>query len=113
MFRLDTKKSPTASDADRLPVPDLIVYTTDVQLRDEQRVGAFHHHLAAGKRFEFRGLPAGFDNEPMESEYVLALFIEPQRLDALADAVLAHRRQGRTLALIVAVRPSQLAALGR
>lgn len=114
MFRLGPKKNTNLPSADRLPAPDLVVYTADAQLRDEERVGAFAPHLAAGKRFEFRGLPAGFEGEPIESEYVLALFIDPSRLDALADTVLAMRRQqGRSLVLIVAMRPSQLVTFGR
>lgn len=113
MFRLGPKKNPNQPSAELLPAPDLVVYSADAQLRDEERVGAFAQHLAAGRRFEFRGLPPGFDNEPIESEYVLALFIEPARLDALADAVLALRRQGRSLVLIVAIRPMQLVAFGR
>ena len=113
MFRLGPKKNQNLPSADRLPAPDLIVYSSDTQLRDEQRVGAFHHHLAAGRRFEFRGLPAGFEGEPMESDFVLGLFLEPARLDALADAVLALRRQGRGIVLIVALKPGQLVAFGR
>jgi transcriptional regulator of acetoin/glycerol metabolism len=113
MFKLGAKRSQDLPNVERRPAPDLIIYSTDAQLRDEQRVGAFHHHLAAGRRFEFRGLPPGFENEPMESDFVLSLFVEPSRLDPLADAILALRRQGRAIALIVALRPSQLAALGR
>lgn len=114
MFRLGPKKNPNQPSAERPSAADLIVYTADAQLRDEERVGAFHAHLAAGRRFEFRGLPASFEHEPLDSEFVLALFIEPARLDALADAVLALRRQqGRSLVLIVALRSSQLVAFGR
>lgn len=113
MFRLGQKKNQNLPSADRMPAPDLIIYSVDTQLRDEQRVGAFHHHLAAGRRFEFRGLPLGFEGEPMESDFVLGLFLEPSRLDPLADAVLALRRLGRGISLIIAIRPAQLAAFGR
>lgn len=113
MFRLGPKKNSSLLSTERMPAPDLIVYAGDTQVRDEQRVGAFHHHLAAGRRFEFRGLPVGFEGETIESDFVLSLFLEPSRLDPLADAVLAHRRQGRSLALIVAMRPSQLLSYGR
>lgn len=113
MFRLGQKKSQNLPAADRPPVPDLVVYTADLQMGDQERVGAFHHHLAAGRRFEFRGLPTSFEGEPIESEFVLALFLDVARLDPLADAVLAVRRTGRRLTLILALKPSQLVAFGR
>ncbi|MGQ0620512.1 MAG: sigma 54-interacting transcriptional regulator [Panacagrimonas sp.] len=115
MFRLGTpnKKSQTHPSTDRLARPDLVIYTSDTLLRDQERVGAFHHHLSAGRRFEFRGLPGVFEHESIESDFVLALFIEPAKLDPLADTVLARRNGGHLLTLILAVRPSQLVALGR
>ena len=113
MFGIGNKKAQASPDIERMPSPDLIVYSADAQLRDEQRVGAFHHHLAAGRRFEFRGLPSSFEGEPVESDFVLSLFIEPSKLDALADAVLALRRQGRKLTLILAIKPSQFVQFGR
>lgn len=113
MFRIGPKKNQNLLTADRVPAPDLIIYSSDTHLRDEQRIGAFHQHLAAGRRFEFRGLPASFEGESIESEFVLALFLESSKLDPLADAVLAQRRQGRGLVLIIAIRPDQLVAFGR
>lgn len=113
MFRLGQKKSQNLPAADRPPVPDLVVYTADLQIGDQERVGAFHHHLAAGRRFEFRSLPTSFEGEPIESEFVLALFLDVARLDPLADAVLALRRSGRRLTLILALKPAQLVAFGR
>lgn len=113
MFRLGQKKSQNLPAVDRAPVPDLVVYTSDTQLGDQERVGAFHHHLAAGRRFEFRGLPVSFEGEPIESEFVLALFLDIAKLDPLADAVLALRRTGRKLTLILALKPMQLVAFGR
>ncbi|MGQ0528819.1 MAG: sigma 54-interacting transcriptional regulator [Panacagrimonas sp.] len=113
MFGISQKKTHSASASERAAVPDLVIYTAEAQLRDQERVGAFHQHLAAGKRFEFRGLPPGFERESIDSDYVLALFIDPVKLDALADAILALRRSGRSIALILAIKPAQLAALGR
>ncbi|MGQ0698291.1 MAG: sigma 54-interacting transcriptional regulator [Panacagrimonas sp.] len=113
MFRLGTKKTQIHPSADRFPAADLIVYTSNGQVSDQERLSAFNQHLAAGRRFEFRGLPASFEGEPFESDFILALFVEPVKLDALADAVLALRRGGRVLTLIVTVRPGQLVALGR
>lgn len=113
MFRLGQKKSQTLPAADRPPVPDLVIYTADLQIGDQERVGAFHHHLAAGRRFEFRGLPTSFEGEPIESEFVLALFLDVAKLDPLADAVFALRRTGRKLTLILALKPAQLVAFGR
>ncbi|HKY90722.1 MAG TPA: sigma 54-interacting transcriptional regulator [Nevskiaceae bacterium] len=113
MFRLGaTKKTNSLPEVGRATRPDLVVYTAD-GVRDQDRIGAFSHHLAAGRRFEFRGLPQGFESEPIESDFVLSLFVEPNKLDALADAILALRRGGRQIALIVALKPSQLVALGR
>lgn len=113
MFGLGNRNQRNAAGTDRAAAPDLIVYTGDALLRDNERVGAFHHHLAAGRRFEFRAVPASYQGEPMNSDFVLALFLDVAALDALADAVLAIRRGGRPLTLIVAVRPSQLVSLGR
>lgn len=113
MFGLGNRNSRSTPQADRAPASDLIVYAADALLRDNERVGAFHAHLAAGRRFEFRALPTTFQGETFDGEFVLALFIDPASLDPLADAVLAQRRAGRALTLIVALRPSQLAALGR
>ena len=113
MFGLGKGNQRNASGVEKGQIADLIVYCGDALLRDNERVGAFHQHLAAGRRFEFRALPGSFMGEPIESDFVLALFLEPASLDALADAVLAIRRGGRPLTLIVAVRPSQLVALGR
>lgn len=113
MFGLGNRNQRNAAGTDRAAAPDLIVYTGDALLRDNERVGAFHHHLAAGRRFEFRAAPASYQGEPMNSDFVLALFLDVAALDALADAVLAIRRGGRPLTLIVAVRPSQLVSLGR
>lgn len=113
MFRLSPKKGGMAPLADRPPLPDLVIYSSDVLLRDEDRIGAFHQHIAAGRRFEFRGLPASFEHEPLESDFVCSLFVEPSKLDPLADAVIAQRRSGRLVTLIIALRPMQLVALGR
>ncbi|WP_420465078.1 sigma 54-interacting transcriptional regulator [Panacagrimonas sp.] len=113
MFGLGNRNQRNAAGTDRAAAPDLIVYTGDALLRDNERVGAFHHHLAVGRRFEFRAVPASYQGEPMNSDFVLALFLDVAALDALADAVLAIRRGGRPLTLIVAVRPSQLVSLGR
>lgn len=112
MFGL-SKKGGTIPGIDRPPMPHLVIYSGEALMRDDERVGAFHQHLAAGRRFEFRGLPAGFEREPIDSDYVCSLFIEPARLDPLADAVLAQRRSGRALTLIIAVKPAQLVAFGR
>ena len=114
MFGIGSKKPAGFPASERAVRPDLVVYTVDSVLNDQQRVGAFHHHLTAGRRFEFRGLPGSFEHEPIDSDFVLALFIEPAKLDAIADAVIARRRSGHgLLTLIIAVRPAQLVALGR
>lgn len=113
MFGLGQKRSQEPSASITPSAPDVVVYAMDAPLRDQERIGAFHAHLAAGRRFDFRTLPASFAVEPLDSPFVLALFVDPARLDALADAVLAQRRGGRDLSLIVAVRPAQLVALGR
>lgn len=113
MFRLSTKKSPLHLSADRQPVPDMIVYMGDAHLPDVDRASVLHQQLSNGRRLEMRGLPANFDRETIESDFVLALFIDPAKLDPLADIVLSVRRGGHALTLIVAIRPSQLVALGR
>lgn len=48
-----------------------------------------------------------------DAEFALSLFVEPTRLDALADRVLAARDRGQRATLIVAVQGHQLAGLGR
>ena len=49
----------------------------------------------------------------IESPFVLSLFVDPSSLDPIADAVLRRRQAGHATTLIVAINPTQLAALGR
>jgi transcriptional regulator with AAA-type ATPase domain len=111
MFGLGNRKN-VSPFSERVTAPELLVLATESQLREREPALAFHHHLASGRRFEFRRMPESVENLQIDSEFVLSLFLEPAKLDGLADQVLAARRSGRAVTLIVAIRPHQLVGLG-
>ncbi len=91
---------------------EITVFADDATLRAQEPAVLFQQHLAEGRHFDFRKLPEKFDGLRLESDFILSLFVEPSRLDALADLVLAMRGAGRTTTLIIAVQSRQLVDLG-
>ena len=114
MFGIGNRKSADDGSREREPVADLLVYhasrDAEIALERGPEHAAF---VGSGKRCEFRQVPGNFDREPMESDFVLALFLPVDWLDALADAVIACRAEGRSTTLIIALQPSHLLELGR
>lgn len=112
MFRLGNKRSLNPF-AEAASAPELTVFGTEMQLRECEPALAFQNQLLAGRRFEFRRFPGADDAIKFESDFVLSLFVDPASLDATADQVLAARKAGRLVTLIVAIRSQQLVALGK
>jgi DNA-binding NtrC family response regulator len=79
---------------------------------DRDGLALLQRHVPEGHGFECVSQQQIRSAEPLQSEFVLSLFIEPSQLDALADKVLEARRNGRHTVLIVAIQPSQFVALG-
>ncbi|HEU0196002.1 MAG TPA: sigma 54-interacting transcriptional regulator [Nevskiaceae bacterium] len=101
---------------DRLPPAYLTVYAAN--LRDQDVLEALRKGLPEGRRCDYGTLarPGVAGTEPpatLDGAAALSLFVDPEQLDGLADRVLATRKAGRDFCLIVAVNPTQLAALGR
>lgn len=91
----------------------LRVHASELYLRDPVFESGLRELLPAGRRHEWAEPPMpGTPLRPVEAEYLLSLFIDPARLDELADAVLAARRAGGSTVLIIAVNSQQLTALG-
>lgn len=97
----------------REPPPDLLLVAPDLYLRDQERLGLIAQHLPEGKRCEFASYLDRALTGPIESPYVLSLFIDPPQLDNLANQVLAARALGRSTVMIICVNGSQLVALGQ
>lgn len=113
MFGMGSKKGRQDSVSQGGPRPELIVYSDAGPQLDLSRGEAYQRHLEAGRRFEFRQIPTVFEREPIDSDFVMAMFINTTALDALADTVMTRRRDGTPLTLIIAVMPSELVALGQ
>lgn len=113
MFGLGKKEGAGRSNPDAGPVADLLVYhaakSAEISLDRGPEYAAL---IESGKRCEFRQVPASFERESIESDFVVSLFLPVDWLDALADAVIARRDNGSTTTLIVVAAPSQLVALG-
>ncbi len=113
MFGRGSKKSQDGAARRSGPAPHLTVYDHIGPQLNDHRGSAFQDLLQAGRHFEFREVPPSFDRELIDSDFILAMFLEPATLDKMADMVLARRRDGSLLTLIIATMPSQLVALGR
>ncbi|MEQ1439519.1 sigma 54-interacting transcriptional regulator [Fontimonas sp. SYSU GA230001] len=100
------------------PVPFLAIYTpAEWGLRDTALQGVVTQLLPSGRSCVLRSAeeirtPASA-GAVLDEEFALSLFVDPARLDPLADRVLAAREAGRTATLVVAVQGHQLAVLGR
>jgi len=107
------KKKPTLLPTlDRLPSAFLTAYVAEPLLRQPEALDALHRQMPDGRRCELQPASA-LVGATVESEFTLALFLDPSNLDRLADQVLARRRAGQPATLIVAIGGQQLAALGR
>lgn len=103
--------------SDKLPPPHLSVFS--LHLRDREVLEALQRGLAPGLRCEYGSMPPALEGDAatapamLDGRFALSLFIDPDKLDPLADSVLAMRRGGRDATLIVAINATQLTALGR
>ena len=95
------------------PPADLLIATPDLYLRDRERHDQLTRHLGGGRRWEFVAHSERMAPTPIESPFVLSLFVDPSQLDSLADRVLAARDSGRDSTLVIAINGTQLVALGQ
>lgn len=107
------KRGLEGSQTTREPPPHLLLVAADSLLRDAQRLDLLAEALPDGKRCEFVAHQERGSIGPLESPFVLSLFVDPAQLDPLADQILAARASGREVTLIVAVNGGQLVALGQ
>ena len=109
MFLRSAKQTPQTPTLDRASAPLLRVLVPEAQLHDPD-LDSIRQLMPEGRRCEFVSAqrPAAVD-----SDYLLSLFINPGELDTLADQVLASRRSGRIVTLIIAINGSQIVALGQ
>jgi len=106
------KKTTLLPTLDRLPPAFLTAYVAESLLRQPEALDALHREMPDGQRCELQPASA-LAGATVESDFTLALFLDPSGLDRLADQVLARRRAGQPATLIVAVGGQQLAALGQ
>jgi len=112
MFGISTRKS-SQPVVERLPAPFLCVATPAESLRDREGLDALRRQLPDGRRCQVMLIDNLDAAEAARADYVLSLFCEPQRLDAIADAVYNARGNGSDTVLVVAIKPQQLTLLGR
>jgi transcriptional regulator with GAF, ATPase, and Fis domain len=111
MFRIGSKVEPTQT-FDRRPPAFLTVVGQEVLRTDRESLALLQKHVPDGHRFEFISPLERNAAEPLESAYVLSLFIDPAQLDGIANKVCEARRNGHSTVLIIAIYTSQLVALG-
>lgn len=109
MFLRSAKQTPQPPTLDRASAPLLRVLVPEAQLHDPD-LDSIRQLMPEGRRCEFVSAQRA---AAVDSDYLLSLFINPGELDALADQVLASRRSGRIVTLIIAVNGSQIVALGQ
>lgn len=103
-------------DGDSQLPPYLTVFA--LHMRDREVLESLQKSLPQGLRCEY-GLvpgeaPAGGVSTPLlEGSFALSLFVDPEKLDGIADRVMATRKAGRDCTLIIAINTTQFAALGR
>ncbi|HSW14166.1 MAG TPA: hypothetical protein VLI06_15070, partial [Solimonas sp.] len=82
------KKKPTlVPSLERLPSAYLTAYVSAELLQQPERLDALHQQMPDGQRCELQPASA-LGMASVESEFVLALFLNPLELDRLADQVL-------------------------
>ncbi|HZR37213.1 MAG TPA: sigma 54-interacting transcriptional regulator [Nevskia sp.] len=108
---MGSKAEPTQT-FDRRPPAFLTVVGQEVLRTDRDSLALLQKHVPEGQRFEFISPLERNAAEPLQSDYVLSLFVDPTQLDGIADKVYEARRNGRSSVLIVAIYTSQFVALG-
>jgi len=116
MFGIGTRKTTAGFDGFQTSEPQTAPYLTlianDLLLRDTESLALFDQQLPEGQRCtSVRFGPGVLD--ALKSDFLLSLYIEPAQLDEIADKVLALRATGRSTTLIIAIRSTQLAELGK
>ncbi len=92
--------------------PYLTIVANSMLLRDRDSLAIFDQQLPPGHRCDVVSMGADMPL-PLDSDFVMSLYNEPSQLDELADKILALRATGRQTTLIIAVRSTQLAELGK
>lgn len=113
MFGIGNRKDRTEPGMGPQGPAYLKVYASDLHARDPLFDQGLHEVLPQGRHHAWSELPAPGAPRPLEAEFLLSLFVDPMRLDELADTVLAARRGGSAVVLIVAINSQQLTALGQ
>jgi Sigma-54 interaction domain. len=97
--------------------PQLLVHAGERVAADPSVLDSLRGALPEGAHADWlRPAPVAVGDAgtaPIQADFVLSLFVDPQELDGVSDRVNLTRRSGRSTTLVVAVRPTQLAALGR
>ncbi len=109
MFGLGSKRNTDVEGV--APPPALTTFCASALSREPGALEALHAAVGESQRCDVLS-DDQLAQAPLRSSYVLSLFIEPSRLDALADRVIAAREGGAATVLIVAIRGDQLSELG-
>lgn len=112
MFGLGSKRTAEAADGMTVSQAELMVFCDGALAREPGAMDPLFEAMGEGHRCEVL-MDDQLASAPLRSDYVLSLFLDPSRLDALADRVLAARQSGRQQVLIVGIGPQQLSSLGR
>lgn len=112
MFRIGSKAAEQTSFVDTRPPAYLTVIGQEILRADGEGLAQLQHHVPEGQRFEFISLLERNPGQPLRSDYVLSLFVDPAQLDGVLDQVIAARKDGRPTVLIIAINSSQFVALG-
>lgn len=111
MFNI--KKKPVAAPTlDRLPSAYLTAYVPPRAMEQADLLDGLHREMPEGLRCDIQPSSAAGVAVP-ESEFLLSVFLTIAEMERLADQVLARRRAGQTVTLIVAITGDQLVAFGQ
>ena len=109
MFGLGSKRNTDVEGV--APPPALTTFCASALSREPGALEALHAAVGESQRCDVLS-DDQLAQAPLRASYVLSLFIEPSRLDALADRVIAAREGGAATVLIIAIRGDQLSELG-
>ena len=114
MFFKDNRKTAAAHwGAEPATTPYLRVFGDRLSMAGGETHDEIGKAVPEGRRVEFTVLPSQADAIRIDSDFVMAMFVDPASLDGLADKVLQARQSGKSVTLIIAISGSQLVSLGK
>ncbi len=109
MFARQAKENPSSDDSSAWL---LVLRKQGLELSVEQQE-KLSMTLPEGRHSHVQSLSGFKARKQLNCQFLLSLFVDPEDLDDMADAVLAARESSPGVTLIIAVQGRQLLALGR